>query len=828
MFQFAQVPYRFSAFAEQASEGAGLTRLMWLQIGSDLFIGLACLSLTSMFVYLTRQRTGPFQRLLWVGAVFFLACGSLFLVEAALLQYSNSYFAAALKIAAALASWVTIFTMIPLIPQIMEPLSASTRPYSVRELSDTTLHRLAAPNTWSRGSDYLIAVLVAVLTLTCRAVLARAIENDYLYVLQLLGVVFVSWRSGFGPGIANLLVCGIGMYFIFLRSRHTGHELKFGDLLATAMFFFCGACCAALGEAQWAARRRAKAALHVALERKAELEVEVARRREAETALREREAQLTDFFENANVGLHWGAQDGTILRANRAELDMLGYSSEEYVGRPISSFHMDRQTIDAIYARLKSGDRVDNCPARLRCKDGSHRDVLISSTVLWEEGRFRHTRSFTRDVTEHKRAEQKLRASEARYRTLTEAIPQLVWNATPDGRASYFNTRWRDYTGLSAEDSQGWGWLEVIHPAQADEFRRRWRLAVAQEAPEFSAEFQLRRGSDGSYRWMLANAISLRDSAGAIDEWVGSMADIDDQKRQAENLERMVHERTTALLEEVEERKRVEQQLRAVGTELSRSNRELEQFAYVASHDLQEPLRKIQAFGDRLRTRFSESLPEAGKEYVERMHVSASRMRRLIDDLLTFSRVTTLARPFAKVNLEKLVNEVVSDLDETIDQTGARVECRNLPTIDADPSQMRQLFQNMLTNAIKFHRPNCPPAIIVEAELTESQFPHTNGRTIPACRVSVRDNGIGFNEKYLDRIFQVFQRLHGRDEYEGTGVGLAICRKITERHGGLITAQSKTGEGSTFIITLPRHQTEEEQSSHARIEQETDHHPDGR
>ena len=292
--------------------------------------------------------------------------------------------------------------------------------------------------------------------------------------------------------------------------------------------------------------------------------------------------------------------------------------------------------------------------------------------------------------------------------------------------------------------------------------------------------------------------------------------DITEKKHHAETLERMVSERTAKLEEEVEERKRVEQRLRDVAEELARSNRDLEQFAYVASHDLQEPLRKIQAFGDRLQTKYREALPDEGKDYVERMHVSAARMRRLIDDLLTYSRVTTQTRPPVRINLSKLVQEVISDLDEYIDRSGADVNVEDLPSLDADPSQMRQLFQNLIANAIKFRRPAVPPKVRIYTEPAE-------GGCENFYRILIQDNGIGFDEKYRERIFQVFQRLHGRDEYEGSGIGLAICRKIVEQHGGTIDARSQVGEGTTFILTLPL--SYKDAPAHAR--HETDHHPDG-
>ncbi|MEO6811437.1 MAG: CHASE3 domain-containing protein [Isosphaeraceae bacterium] len=276
-----------------------------------------------------------------------------------------------------------------------------------------------------------------------------------------------------------------------------------------------------------------------------------------------------------------------------------------------------------------------------------------------------------------------------------------------------------------------------------------------------------------------------------------------------DELEQRVNERTEALS--------------ATNESLRRSNSELEQFASVASHDLQEPLRKIQAFGDRLQTRCAEGLGEQGRDYVDRMQASATRMRSLIDALLTFSRVTTKAQPFVPVDLATVAKEVLSDLESRIQQSGGRVDLGPLPTVDADPLQMRQLFQNLISNGLKFQKPGEPPLVQVEGRfLVDSE----NGQEESRCEIVVRDNGIGFETVYLDRIFEVFQRLHGRQEYEGTGMGLAICRKIAERHGGSITATSAPDQGASFLVTLPIRQPKD--ATDNNHERETNHDPDGR
>lgn len=726
MSEFALRLFETEGFEPQGIRGPWTPALKWLHIGGDLFIWLSFISIPLVLLYFTRRRDLPYPRLFVLFALFILACGFGHLIDALVFQYPVYRLAGVWKVVTAVLSWATVLALIPVIPRVMASVDV---PRVAGSFGDTTLHRLAAPVPLVRLKDYIIAILAGVLALLLRAAVDPLTENDHVYVLSLLAVVFVSWQCGFGPGILTLVISMAGMMFFFIPPRYSFVVAGVGNQLATALFFFVGVCCAALGEAQRIARRRTRVALEVALERKAELEAEVARRMEIESSLRQREADLIE------------------------------------VNRQLAA--AQTQTAEAL----------------------------------------------------------------ARYRTLTEAIPQIVWNADANGEVSYFNQRWLDYTGLPIEQAHGRGWMDALHPEDRDRVFAEWRATVKSREPgsagRFAHEVRLRNAATDEYRWFLTVAVPLRREDGRVDQWIGSMADIHDQKTAAETLERMVRSRTAALVDEIDERRRAEQQVRAVATELERSNAELEQFAYIASHDLQEPLRKIQAFGDRLRNRYRAELPDGGKEYVDRMHSSAARMRRLIDDLLNYSRVTTTARPFQRVDLSELAREVVGDLEERIEQAGATVDVGELPEIDADPSQMRQLFQNLMVNAVKFQRPDVPPVVEIRGEPILERLPGSGDEPVPACRITVRDNGIGFDEKYLDRIFQVFQRLHGREEYEGTGVGLAICRKIVERHGGTITARSRVGEGTTFVVTLPVRQPREEAAADVQ-HKEPGHDPDGR
>jgi PAS domain S-box-containing protein len=288
-------------------------------------------------------------------------------------------------------------------------------------------------------------------------------------------------------------------------------------------------------------------------------------------------------------------------------------------------------------------------------------------------------------------------------------------------------------------------------------------------------------------RWAIASKVIWHNRQGEILGTVGITRDIHELKMAQEAL------------------RETEEKLREFAAQLERSNRELQDFAYVASHDLQEPLRKIVVFGERLKEKAGATLAPEPRDFLERMHKAATRMQNLINELLTFSRVTTRARPFAPVDLAEVAREVVTDLEGRIELVKGRVVVGPLPTLDTDALQMRQLLQNLIGNALKFHRPDVPPVVRVEAQIISGKPPQgePDAPIVKLCRLTVSDNGIGFDEKYLDRIFNVFQRLHSRADYEGTGMGLAIARKIALFHGGDITARSKPDAGAQFIVTLP-------------------------
>jgi signal transduction histidine kinase len=241
---------------------------------------------------------------------------------------------------------------------------------------------------------------------------------------------------------------------------------------------------------------------------------------------------------------------------------------------------------------------------------------------------------------------------------------------------------------------------------------------------------------------------------------------------------------------------------------LEHSNRELADFAYVASHDLQEPLRKIEAFGERLVNKYASLLPEDGRMFVDRMQNAAGRMRKLINDLLSYSRVTTDAKPFQTASLSRIASEVASDLQIRIEETNATLQIGELPEIECDPLQMRQLLQNLIGNALKFRKADVAPVITISGQVSSIGAGLGSARQL---ELTIADNGIGFENQFREKIFTIFQRLHSRNEYEGTGIGLATVRKIVERHGGKIQADGELGVGAKFLVTLPMKQKTEEQ-----------------
>lgn len=359
------------------------------------------------------------------------------------------------------------------------------------------------------------------------------------------------------------------------------------------------------------------------------------------------------------------------------------------------------------------------------------------------------------------------------------ALDQAAIVAVTDqlGRITYGNNKFYEITGYTEHELIGKTHSVInsrVHPPEF--FQQMWKTISSGEI--WKGEI-CNRTKKGNLYWVDTTIVPLLGKEGNPQEYI-------------------------SIRFEITRRKEAEELLAASAEKLAKSNRELEDFASIAAHDLQEPLRKIQAFSERINQRllnivngiqkFDSEAQEAQEisDYLKRMRDAAQRMQNLILDLLTYSRVSTQARPFVPVDLNEIIAEVISDLEVRIEQSHGEIQVAKLPTLQADRIQMRQLFQNLISNALKFHKKGIPPRVSIYASVDSSY-----------CEIYVQDDGIGFDEKYLSRIFTIFQRLHGKHEYEGTGVGLAVCRRIVDRHQGSITAKSSLGAGATFIVRFP-------------------------
>ncbi len=513
-----------------------------------------------------------------------------------------------------------------------------------------------------------------------------------------------------------------------------------------------------------------------------QIEVAINNAQQAE-AVRESREMFEKLYESAPDAIVVVNSEGCITRVNRQTEKMFGYGRNELIGQSVETLLPERFRQRHIGHRITyfSEPRQRAMGAGLELY-GKHKDgiefpvdVMLSPMETVESTL---VLSVIRDTTERKRMEEMLLKSRNFYLKLFDEFPTLVWKSGIDTKCDYFNRSWLEFTGRTMDQETGDGWTEGVHPEDLERCVETYLDAFNKREP-FRMEYRLRR-YDGEYRWIVDFGRPFYNLEGEFAGYVGSCYDIT-------------------------ERKQAEKALARYTEELAHSNTELEQFASVASHDLQEPLRKILAFGDRLKVKYGELIGDEGRDYLERMENASRRMQTLINDLLTLSKITAKPDPFIPVNLTDVVQQVLSDLEIRIQQTGGRIEMDNLPTIDADPTQMRLLMQNLIGNALKYHREEEAPVIRINSKPLNGQEEEWAGNTSGnrLYQIIVEDNGIGFDEKYLDRIFLPFQRLHPRSQYEGTGIGLAICRRIAERHGGSITAKSTPGQGSTFIVTLP-------------------------
>ena len=475
---------------------------------------------------------------------------------------------------------------------------------------------------------------------------------------------------------------------------------------------------------------------------------------------------LANAVESSNDAIVTESLDGTIESWNMGAKKIYGYSAEEILGKDASILEPDnlKGEIKHLIEKTKQEEKIQHYETLRLKKDGTVINVSITLSPIFDSsGKFVAISCIGRDITEGKDAEEKLRESEEKYRNIVETANEGILIIDNEALVTYANKKLTDMLGYSLEEGIGrpiWGFV-----SDKSEEVVKLNLEKNRQGINDSYELQLIK-KDGSFLWTHLSYKALFNKDG---KFVGSLS----------------------MLTDITERKTAEETLKSKLEELAVSNAELEQFAYVSSHDLQEPLRMITSYLQLLQMRYQGNLDDKADKYINFAVDWASRMQNLIHALLEFSRVSTRNRELEPTNCKFILNQALSNLKLMIRDNKATISHDPLPEVIADPTQLGQVFQNLIFNGIKFHREEAPK-IHISAEIKASEWVF-----------SVQDNGIGIDPKYSERIFEIFKRLHKREEYSGTGIGLAVCKRIIERHGGHIWVESEVGKGSTFYFTLP-------------------------
>jgi PAS domain S-box-containing protein len=457
----------------------------------------------------------------------------------------------------------------------------------------------------------------------------------------------------------------------------------------------------------------------------------------------------------------------------------------------IKTFHPEDKAIWDYAIKYSYPKETLKCEMRIITKDKSVRWIKLLGKINYDERRLPvRVHCTAQDITELKELFSELKESEQKFRILADSMPQQIWTTDAKGNLNYFNQAVFNFSGLNFEEMKKEGWTYLVHPEDHEESKKKWTEAII-SGKEFVIQHRLRNFM-GEYRWHQSRAIPQKDSQGTIQMWVGTMTDIQGQKNFVQELEKKIQQRTRSLIEE--------------NVTLTKTNNELQQFAYMASHDLQEPLRKIITFSNRIQQQYNDDMPEGSKAYIEKIIASSQRMTRLIEDLLNFSMVAGSDEQFVETDLNDVLKLVLTDFEELIRDKGAQIIHNDLPMICANTVQMSQLFHNLIGNALKFSKEGVPPIIEISSRAIEyesiMEYPELmdNNNYI---ELTFKDNGIGFDQQYANKIFAIFHRLNHDEKYKGTGIGLALCKKIVENHQGTIDVTSEVGKGASFKIILP-------------------------
>jgi len=500
---------------------------------------------------------------------------------------------------------------------------------------------------------------------------------------------------------------------------------------------------------------------------------DITERKRIEEAVAKSEARYRSLFETASNGVAIIDLKGDFVLVNEALCNMVGYSQKELIGRNFADFvHPDDgpRLLELFVEGLTGQDTHPTLEFRTTHRDGRILWLYSSPTALVQENETIGFSAIIHDITERVQIEKALRQSEEKFRNVLDNSHDMIYSMNlQTGIYEYASPASKQVLGYSPEEFQALDsdeLISLVHPDDAEKLQQNIIDLITQgKTRVLSVEYRVKHKELG-YRWVSDNRSVVYDDGNMPVAIVGNLRDITERKQGDEKLNQTM-------------------------AELSRSNTELERFAYVASHDLQEPLRMVASYTQLLARRYRGKLDSDADEFIGYAVDGATRMQQLINALLDYSRVSTRSKPFGPTSCEEILNQAIANLQASIKENDAAVTHDHLPTVMADTTQMVQLFQNLIGNAVKFHGDEKPEVHVKAARNgTEWIF-------------SVSDNGIGIDPKYFDRIFVIFHRLHGRGEYPGTGIGLAICKKIIERHKGRIWVESQPGKGATFYFTIP-------------------------
>jgi PAS domain S-box-containing protein len=502
---------------------------------------------------------------------------------------------------------------------------------------------------------------------------------------------------------------------------------------------------------------------------------DVTERKQAEEALRESEARFRLLVENAKgYAIYMLDAEGRIATWSAEAERIKGYRSEEIIGKPFRTFFTPEDAQRGVpeqtlrMAREEGQARYEGWRVR---KDGSRFCVEgVITAVRDESGALNGYSKVAHDVTDRKRAEEALRQSEARFRTMAEGLPQLVWTCLPDGRCDYLSPQWVHYTGIPEEQHLGFGWLAQLDPDDRERAAAAWKRAV-ETYVTLDIEFRI-RGANGMHRWFKTRAVPLRDSEGHVVKWFGTSTDIDDQKRANELLEAKVRERTV---------------------QLQASLSSVEELLYTIAHDLRAPNRHMQSFAQLLLLEHADRLDDTARDYLSRIGAAAARNDELIRDLLEYGRLSHEAVSLAPVDLRQTVQAVLRAVAGKIQQRHAHVRFgrEDWPRVVGNERLLEQILTNFVSNALLYTPPDREPEMVISAE-------SEGGKAV----LRVQDNGVGIPPEQIDRVFEPFIRLPNAKNAPGTGMGLAIVKKAAERLNGVVGADSTPGKGSCFWLKL--------------------------